>query len=316
MTTQRQHVDAILEMRVDSFHLALEDLDPISRALIELSVVQGLDDGEIASMLGNDESDVRAQREDAMRRLAQRVDPESAGAPMPQIEATVARALEADSPIEPETEPEAIGDDDPLAAFVVPAEEEEPEAPHLHAVPDWLENPEYEPRRREKEQQPRKRVLFTLLGLLVVLAVIVGVQRAGGSGNDDTSAPAPAPSPPAASSTPSAPAPKPAAPAPKPNAKQAKRTAVGNSGATGTVAVANGKLTMNVKGLPEGNYTVWLYNSVIDSKPLGKSSGTTIKLNAKLPADAKNYKYIDVSLQPADGNPNHSGQSVLRTPTP
>src|SRR5262245_34912910 len=112
MTTQRQHVEPILEMKTDSFHAALEELDPISRALIELSVVQGLDDGEIAGMLGNDESDVRVQREEALRGLAKRVDPETAGAPMPQIEATVARALEADSPPELDDEPEP--DTDPI----------------------------------------------------------------------------------------------------------------------------------------------------------------------------------------------------------
>jgi hypothetical protein len=37
-------------------------------------------------------------------------------------------------------------------------------------------------------------------------------------------------------------------------------------------------------------------------------------VTAELPAAAARYRYIDVSLEPADGNPNHSGQSVLRVP--
>ena len=37
-------------------------------------------------------------------------------------------------------------------------------------------------------------------------------------------------------------------------------------------------------------------------------------MTAKLPASAAGYRYLDVSQEPADGNPNHSGQSVLRVP--
>ena len=37
-------------------------------------------------------------------------------------------------------------------------------------------------------------------------------------------------------------------------------------------------------------------------------------VSAKLAAAPAGYRYLDVSLEPADGNPNHSGQSVLRVP--
>src|SRR4051812_1254595 len=106
MSTTRRHHEAILEMQVDSFHHALEDLDPISRALIELSVKNGLDDDEIAGMMGNDVDAVRAQREAALRDLARRVAPESADADLPELEDSVARALgfREDDP-EPEPEP-------------------------------------------------------------------------------------------------------------------------------------------------------------------------------------------------------------------
>jgi hypothetical protein len=37
-------------------------------------------------------------------------------------------------------------------------------------------------------------------------------------------------------------------------------------------------------------------------------------LTAKLPADARKYRFVDISREPADGNPNHSGASVVRVP--
>ncbi len=37
-------------------------------------------------------------------------------------------------------------------------------------------------------------------------------------------------------------------------------------------------------------------------------------MSARLPANFRRYRFIDVSREPADGNPNHSGQSVLRVP--
>src|ERR1700742_3041440 len=109
MTTARRHLDAILEMRVDSFHQALDDLDPISRALIELSVKQGLDDGEIAAMMSSDEAFVRGQRENVLRTLAGRIAPDAVDADLPELEAVVANAL--DEP-EPDPEPDVPDDDD------------------------------------------------------------------------------------------------------------------------------------------------------------------------------------------------------------
>jgi hypothetical protein len=37
-------------------------------------------------------------------------------------------------------------------------------------------------------------------------------------------------------------------------------------------------------------------------------------MDLRLPAQASRYRSIDVSFEPSDGNPNHSGQSVLRVP--
>jgi hypothetical protein len=65
-----------------------------------------------------------------------------------------------------------------------------------------------------------------------------------------------------------------------------------------------------------GSYEVWLYNDEIDAQPITSFRSGSATVTAKLPAGAASYRYIDISLEPADGNPNHSGQSVLRVPLP
>ena len=71
-----------------------------------------------------------------------------------------------------------------------------------------------------------------------------------------------------------------------------------------------------VRGLPkpDGSYQVWLYNDIVDAQSLGTITGGSGKLEVKLPPDASDYKSLDVSKEPADANPNHSGASVLRAP--
>src|SRR5438045_5361249 len=64
------HRDGILKMTPDSFVHALEHLDPGSRALLDLSLHRGLDDGEIAELLGADADYVSSSRDAAIERLA------------------------------------------------------------------------------------------------------------------------------------------------------------------------------------------------------------------------------------------------------
>ena len=44
--------------------------------------------------------------------------------------------------------------------------------------------------------------------------------------------------------------------------------------------------------------------------------GGSLDVNKRLPADPSNYKFIDVSREPIDDNPNHSGASLMRVPVP
>ena len=75
-------------------------------------------------------------------------------------------------------------------------------------------------------------------------------------------------------------------------------------------------LVMSLRDLPprEEAYAVWLYNSITDARLLGRVVGTVLDVNRRLPADPSRYKYIDVSREPIDDNPNHSGASVMRVP--
>ena len=76
------------------------------------------------------------------------------------------------------------------------------------------------------------------------------------------------------------------------------------------------RVELRVSGLPRpsGRYAVWLYSSVDRARPLGSFPSGDIELDAPLPRDAERYRDVDISLEPADDNANHSGDSYLRVP--
>jgi anti-sigma-K factor RskA len=65
-------------------------------------------------------------------------------------------------------------------------------------------------------------------------------------------------------------------------------------------------------------YEIWLMDTAQHLVALGTfqvpSSGTAT-VRVPLPAKPSAYRYLDVSREPADGNPAHSGDSVLRGDT-
>jgi hypothetical protein len=102
-----------------------------------------------------------------------------------------------------------------------------------------------------------------------------------------------------------------------------------NSGPAGIAIVVerNGKKQLLVQATrltPSGQsqgYYVWLYNSPSDAKSLGgqvTDQSGNYQAIGPLPADYKNYKFIDVSRQQIAGNAavKHSGDSVLRGKMP
>lgn len=80
------------------------------------------------------------------------------------------------------------------------------------------------------------------------------------------------------------------------------------------------EVTLEVSGLApsaDGFYELWLIGAddrlvSLGSFPVG--AGGTAKLRLPLPVDPAAYTFFDVSREPDDGDPGHSGKSVLRGP--
>jgi anti-sigma-K factor RskA len=94
------------------------------------------------------------------------------------------------------------------------------------------------------------------------------------------------------------------------------------AGAQAVATVAGGTLRVELSGIaptPAGSfYELWLLNSPTDLVSIASfkvpSSGTTT-VTVPLPDDPDGYRFLDLSVEPADGNPAHSGASVLRGET-
>ncbi len=86
--------------------------------------------------------------------------------------------------------------------------------------------------------------------------------------------------------------------------------------------VGNDGVEVRVDGLKATRagqfYELWLLGA--DKRLVGLGSfrvgaDGTAKLRLPLPVDPKQFTYFDLSLEPADGDPGHSGVSVLRGPS-
>ena len=92
-------------------------------------------------------------------------------------------------------------------------------------------------------------------------------------------------------------------------------------GASGSAAVADGRMTLTVAGLEPlaggGFYELWLLGEdgelvSLGSFPVDAAGDATVTV--PLPVDPARFQFLDVSREPADGDPGHSGASVLRGP--
>ena len=343
----------------------LGELDPVSRALLDLSLRRGLRPEEIAGVLGTDEGSVVEARDHALDVVADELGIEGDDR-LDQVRALLAE-LPADewsgvAPIvgedeaapadDPGEELDAMATAGPDTALFEEAEyeletdrvlEEAAELEHdrLEMPPEYVpreelapaEEPDAEPetaeddepatvedpapataeRRDEQPEKERRPRRLALLGVLTAL-VAVGVLLALLAGGDDDTDPTPRDA--GRESIPAAPP-----GGGEPQGTAARLEPVGDAAprarATARLTDDGRRLTLSARGLPapgEGAYTVWLYNSVIDARPLGNGRDT-ISLDAKLPDKLARYRFVDVSFEPADRNPNHSGRSVLRVPT-
>jgi hypothetical protein len=85
--------------------------------------------------------------------------------------------------------------------------------------------------------------------------------------------------------------------------------------ASGSLA-ADGSLRLDVRGLKPGAYELWLFNSLVDARPVARLRGPSAHVAVRLPAARSRYRSLDLSSEPDGGNASHSGQSVLRVPLP
>ena len=93
-------------------------------------------------------------------------------------------------------------------------------------------------------------------------------------------------------------------------------------GASGNIAVSDDGVTVRVTGLRPTDddqfYELWLLGADkrlvgLGSFRVGDDGAATLKL--PLPLNPGAFQYFDLSLEPGDGDPGHSGVSVLRGPT-
>jgi hypothetical protein len=227
---------------------ALKELGAEDRALVELSVVRGVSDDEIASLLGTDPDTVRSRRDAAIGDLAA-----AAGDSSEVGQATTVDHLRSSGR---------------AAGSAATAEAAGPE-------------------------RSRRLTLALLGGLAIALAVALVLALSGGDEPEPSSS----------------------------EGAAARLLPIAGGAPLGTVRVEgsgdSARLRLRVRGLPappKGGYVVWLYNSVSDARSLGGGLRGTFSLDSPLPRDWSRYQSVDISRERADGNRNHSGQSVVRAP--
>ena len=161
------------------------------------------------------------------------------------------------------------------------------------------------PEAEAEKPKRRGRIWPLLLGLVVTAAVSVAIALATGGSDDESSSSTPtqtaAPTPPAQTGVPTA----------------TELRPLGATHGTGTASLAqDGKrVLVAARGLRPGHYQVWLYNSILDARPIAAGNGPRFTVRPALPGNWKRFRFVDVSRERRDGNLSHSGESVLRVST-
>jgi len=266
---------------------SLQKADPQDRALLDLSLRRKVKDNVVAAVLRLQPEEVVHHRAAALDRLAADL------GIYDDAERARLSDLLAELPAEEWPDDTANGTPAGQGPAEPPAAVEPPLAPKPPAAP--------KPVKRNRRRRP-----FLAAGVIVVGAILgafIGLVLFGGDSGDDKGEPAPA-----------------QAPAP-PAAKSVELTAIApDFAARGTARIegsgADSRLVLSLRDLPprEEAYAVWLYNDLTDTVLVDRVVGSSLEVNKVLPADPAGYRYIDVSREPIDDNPNHSGASLMRVP--
>ncbi len=265
---------------------SLQKADPQDRAVLDLSLRRKVKDDVVAAVLRLQPEEVVHRRAAALDRLAADLG----------IYDDAERARLSDELAEmPATEwPDDTknGVPDPPAAASPP-----PEPPVSVAPPAPVAAP--------KRDRRRPLVVVAVIVVGALLGAFIGLVLFGGDSDDEKGSAATAQAP---------------APAP-PEAKSVQLTAIApDFPGRGTARIegsgTDSRLVMSLTDLPprEEAYAVWLYNDLTDAVLVDRVVGSSLEVNKVLPVDPAGYKFIDVSREPIDDNPNHSGESLMRTP--
>jgi hypothetical protein len=293
------------ESQADPQSLAshVAELDSDERAILDLSLRYGFSDERLAPMLQIELDEVADRREAALSELGERVGVDS-GANRQALEQAlrevphdtwVGRELRDPSPerVAPVANglPPVAGEGDGTAAG--------------------------EPRRRSR------RVIAVLLTLAAVAGVIVLIASGGDGGEPSHGPPASrqVTQPPDAGAAPAAGQGSGHQGGGSANTVSLKPV-LGAAPSRATIRlVAAGppaKITLALRTptTHPGIYEVWLYDTVIHARPIARIPHGGGKATFTLPADASDYRYIDISEEKAGGFPGHSGRSVERVGLP
>jgi len=259
-------------VQADQVDGALRQMSPEERALIELSLVRDVSDADIASLLGTEPHTVRERRDVALGELATAAGDGSDRGRAAAADHLRGRERKADSGVATELDSDAA------------------------AAVDEADGSEAATASQPQGRRRASRLGLALLGGLGVAALVALVLALVGKGGDTGAGVGAAPA-----------------------AKPARLEPLITGSATGTAHVVTRggttRLRLSVRGLPappKGGYVIWLYNSVSDARSLGGRLRGSFKTDIALPGGYERFRFIDISREPADGNRNHSGQSVLR----
>lgn len=297
----------------------MAELDSDERAILDLSLRYGFSDERLAPMLQIELGEVADRREAALSELGERVGVDS-GADRQALERAL-REVPHDTWVgrelrDPSPEPVA-----PVAGGAPPAAGEGDGT----AVG--------EPRRRSR------RVIAVLFALAAVAAAIVLIASGGDGGEPAHGPPASrqATQPPDAGAAPAAGQEGRQSPPAGNGDGQSRGSRHQGGGSANTVSlkpilgaapshatirlVAAGppaKITLALRtpATHPGIYEVWLYDTVIHAQSVARIQHGGGQATFTLPADASDYRYIDVSEEKARGFPGHSGRSVERVGLP
>jgi hypothetical protein len=284
---------------------AIARLDLNERVALRLAAGRNLLDNELAAALGVSSAVARDLLRAAIDRVAEDVGMSPNGTWVElraltvedwQATARLARAEDTPVPVAAPIEPEPVPVPEPepepeLEPQPEPEDVEDVErvwGPEDEALPTEAEPAEEaevvdEPAPATPRRRGRRSPLTIIAGALV-LAVVVAVVAFLAGGSDGSSKPVH--SAPARSSG--------------PNATLTGRT-----------------LRVDVAGvLPAGGtYEAWLFDSLVDARPLGLLHGATTTLTLPRGVDPARFRYLDVSRQAPGSTQEHSGRSVLRAAT-